>query len=231
MDAAERRRVPRLSLVSELFRVSSINQVFPIVDLSLSGMAFRLVGIEDPSELALFSVGAEVVGTLNLKREKYPLQVRVRHLRTDLVGCEFERLSDATGRALTDFLDPANLGKDLKPIPMSESGWSQPLGCLWYHGASGTDLLLWREWDGQYSKILLCMLGSYVQWEEEKLVTGRFRPSHEEASQERGMIYFDTMLFESDAKPDSGKLSVAKTLILSSNLPQNLKSWCTRKLS
>lgn len=220
-EGQERRRLPRLNLTRELFRLQQNGKIFSIVDLSLDGMAIRVI---DPLDLRLFPMGCSLEGTLNLKKEKYRVMAQVRHLGVDLVGCQFFSLSEEAIEALQKFLDPSFLGQELRPIPSAEGS------TIWYHGPPGTDLLFWHKSDGEYHRFLACVHGSYVQWDLiEMLVTGKTKPSHEK-SEVRGAIRFDMMLLEKDSEPDPGKLNVAKNLILSSNLPQELKKWCVRRL-
>src|ERR1700751_5635223 len=89
----ERRRLPRLNLSGEQFRLSQNGKIFAVVDLSRNGMALRLL---DPEDLRIFSVAAEIQGQLNISREKFPVSARVRNVRPDIVGCEFENLPAAT---------------------------------------------------------------------------------------------------------------------------------------
>jgi hypothetical protein len=218
---AERRRLVRLNLTGEQFRLHQTGKIFSVTDLSSRGMALRIL---DQSDYLLFPVATEFTGTLNLKGEKLELACRVRHLGSDQIGCEFEKLSAETQTAVDRFLDPVALGRELKPIPSSEGG------TLWYHGSSGTDLLFKRGADGQYSSMTLYLLGNIVQWRTEGgLATGRARPSDEQ-SESRGVLRFETVWFDPDAKVDQTKLGVAKTLILSSNLPEDFKKWCLRRL-
>lgn len=223
-NGIERRRLPRLNVTSEVFRIESgemAGKMFSVADLSLGGLSIRL---SERSEGNSFPVGSILQGTLNLRREKYPVTVKVRHLGVDLLGLEFENLAAPVRRALESFLDPAALGQELKPIPSAEAG------TLWYHGPSGTDLILWRGTDGQYKRLALFVLGSFAQWEQESgISTGRVKHSFEQ-SEVRGAVHLETLLLNADRKPDEGKLSIAKTLILSSNLPQDLKKWCVRQL-
>ena len=163
-------------------------------------------------------------GQLNIKREKFPVSARVRNVRPDIVGCEFENLPSMTQAALKRYLDPDTLGQELRPIPAAGQS------TLWYHGPSGTDLLLWRGLDGQYRRITLYIQGSFIQWEEESGVTTGLAETSQERSEIQGIVRLETMMLTADAKPDSAKLSIAKSLLLSSNLPQDLKTWCVRKL-
>jgi hypothetical protein len=222
-DGPERRRVPRLGVASEQFRLKQNGKIFSVADLSEDGMGLRVI---DRTDICLFPVGSVIEGTLNLHRVKHPVRAQIVRLDGDHVGCRFQELSQETQAALLSFLEPAVLGRELKPIPSSAGDG----GTLWYHGPSGTDLLLWRSMDGQFKRFSLFTQGGFVQWEEETgLSTGQSENSDEQ-DEIRGVIRFETMLLKADEKPDPEKLSIAKKIILSSNLPQDLKGWCARKL-
>jgi hypothetical protein len=222
-QSEERRRLPRLNLSGEQFRLTQTGQmngkIFAVVDLSRNGMALRLIDSED---LRAFPVAGVVEGQLNLNRQKYQVSARVKNVRPDVVGCEFENLSVGIQDALKRCLDPEFLGKELRPIPASGS-------TLWYHGPSGTDVLLWRGVDGQYRKMTIYIQGNYIQWESDQgASTGRALISQERA-EVQGILRFETLMLMADQSPDSAKMKVAERLLLSSNLPQDLKTWCVRK--
>jgi hypothetical protein len=218
-DDLQRRRVPRLNLTTEQFRHAQNGRIFSVADLSIDGMALRVL---DRNDLALFPVGVRFEGTLNIRRNKFPIKAQVRHLGTEMVGCAFDDLNDKTREIINSFLDPAVLGQELKPIPATDGV------ALWYHGPSGTDLLLWRSADGQYVRMMLFVLGSYAQWDVSGgVVTGRLSASFER-SEIRGVIRLETMLLQPDEKPDADKLNVARVLLLHSPLPEDLKGWCAR---
>jgi hypothetical protein len=44
------------------------------------------------------------------------------------------------------------------------------------------------------------------------------------------MVSIDPLLLERDSRTQPNRLQVAKTLIVSSNLPKDLAQWCLRKL-
>ncbi len=183
-------------------------------------MALRVL---EENDLLAFPVGAHVEGIVNLNREKYPVQARVRHVGPELVGFEFENLTESVSSALNRFLDPSVLGTELKPIPSNENS-------LWYHGPSGTDVYLWRGVDGSYKRIAIVVLASFIQWDETSgISTGQIESSFE-PSEVRGVVRFETLLLKPDAAIDSRKLAIAKTLLQSSQLPQDLKAWCVRQL-
>jgi len=218
----ERRRLPRLNLAGEQFRLDRSGKIFSVSDLSAEGMALSLLESED---LKTFPVAARLSGTLNLHGAKYAIHAKVRHVAPSMIGCEFEDLSPDTVTAITQYLDPAVLGSELRPIPSPE------MSSLWYRGPSGTSLFLWRMADGQFYRMALFVLGTYIQWsEQEGLATGRSQAA-DELNEVRGIVRFETLLLEPDPTPDSGKLSIARTLVNSSPLPQDLKRWCVRQLS
>ena len=220
-DPAERRRLPRLNLSGEQFRLVQNGKVFSVTDLSDAGLAFRIL---DPTDLVLFSVGAVFDGVLNLRGEKHVFKAKVRHIRVDLVGCQFLEVTEAMREELQRFLDPEVLGRELKPSPPIDAG------TIWYHGPSGTDFVLLRGIDGQTRRFTLHVLGAYVQWDRELgLATGLGKPS-QIRSENQGAMRFETLLLEPDAKLDPGKLAIAKKVLMSSNLPQDLMKWCVRHL-
>lgn len=219
-SGAERRLLPRLTLSHEQFRLDATGKLFSVADLSLKGMAVRVVERED---LVHFTVGRELTGILNLRREKYPVQARVRHIGKDLVGCEFHDLTKDVETALARTLDPKVLGQEMKPVPSNDLG-------IWYHGTSGTEFMIWRDYDGRQTKLAILVLGNLVQWDEEQgLQTGVVKSSFEE-SHVLGVTRFETLLIDRDFRIDHQKLSIAKTLLLSCNLPEELKRWCLRRL-
>jgi hypothetical protein len=218
----ERRRLPRINLCGEQFRLLQNNKVFAVTDLSVEGLAFRVL---EAADLSLFTVGAEVNGVLNLRGTKYPFLARVRHGRADLVGCQFEWMGPGLERALARYLDPVELGKELQPAPPLEGG------TIFYHGPSGTEFTLARSSDGTYTRMTIHVLGSIVQWDQTNgLTTGETTASREK-SENRGSVRYETMLLQADEAPDPKKLEIAKQLLVSSNLPSDLVKWCTRQMT
>jgi hypothetical protein len=176
--------------------------------------------LADPEERGLFSVGAPVEGTLNLKREKYALQGKVRYSSNDRIGCEFAEISGELRDAISAYLDPVRLGAEMKLIPAPD------VDTLWYHGPSGTDLVFKRGSNGQIQKIILSALGIWIQWETfEGLITGVIEPPAN-PSEIRGIHRLETFYVDEDQGLDPKKLEIAKKVILSSNLPQETKDIC-----
>ncbi len=217
----ERRRLPRLNLTTEQFRLGANGKIFSVADISSEGLALRVL---DRSDLVLFPVEMLCEGTLNLSRQKFACSVRVKHVGTERIGCRFEDIGTDLRQALDKLLDPNELGRELKPVPAVEPG------TVWYQGPTGTHLLLSRGMDGQFFRLALFFLGNFVRWEEAGgLSTGRVSSAFE-PSEVRGVVRFETMLFDADPQPDHGKLQVAKKILLGSNLPKDLISWCARQM-
>lgn len=217
----ERRKLPRLCLSSQQFR-SSTGKLFAVSDLSQNGMSFRIL---DPADRNEFAVGGSIQGILNLNREKHPISAKIRNLAGDRVGCQFENLIASTKKAISQFFDPEFQGASLKPIPASA------FSTLWYHGECGTELLLKRNPDGKFQDLNLYFSGVYVQWiDPEGLSTGSIKDTGE-SGETMGIVHLQSCLLEKDPAPDSEKLNIAKKIILSSNLPQDLRTWCVRQFS
>jgi hypothetical protein len=213
----ERRFLPRLSLSSEQFRQSATGKIFSVTDLSISGMGLWLF---DPEDLRLFSVGGLLEGSLNLKREKYPILARIQNLSADRIGCKFENLSQECSDAIALFLNPETLGANFKLIPFMERN------TLWYHGPSGTDLMITQTADGKNQRIILYVLGAFIQWDEkEGLTTGRTAPA-DVYSEIRGIHRLETLYLDPDLELDTEKLGIAKSVVLSSNLSAEIKGQC-----
>lgn len=220
-DRTERRRMPRLQLAAEQFRDSRNGKIYSVADLSRSGLALRVL---DEGDLALFPVASVFSGSLNLRREKHPVRVRVCNVARGRVGCEFLEVEGPVAKALEAYLEPSVLGHELRPLPSSERG------TIWYHGPSGTDLILWRGSAGRFRRLALVVLGLWVHWDEETgLCTGAVRETRDDG-ETRGVIRFETLIVDRDERPDGGKLHVAKTVLLSSNLPEDLKRWSAVQL-
>ncbi len=215
----ERRRVPRLALTHEQLRNGPTGKVFSLIDLSENGLAFRLL---DSEELIHFPVGSEFKGWINLKRVKYEISAKVRHLGRDWVGVAFGELPVESRLALQSFTHPENLGAELRPLPSQD-------GAIWYHGPTGTDLMFWFGENLKIVRMFLLVHGFYVSFESEILQTGN-AVSHGERLELRGLIQMDSLPLLPDSVPDPNKLSIAKRLTLSSNLSVDLKKWCVRTM-
>lgn len=218
----ERRRVPRLSLASEQFRLAENGKIFSVDDLSIEGMGLSLIERED---LILFPPGRVVSGDLHIGDEKVHVDLHIKTIHGKTVGCRFQELSDLAKRSLEVFLDPNRLGKLLKSMPAH-----QEERVIWYHGPGTTDLIIWKGPDRISRRFVLYVYGSFVQWDrEEGLISGRTLATDQE-SEVNGVVRLETRLLEEDPKPDQGKIEIAKKIILSSKLPEEIKFFCSERL-
>ncbi|MFN7684111.1 MAG: hypothetical protein ACK5QT_01695 [Oligoflexia bacterium] len=212
--------LPRLALSAEQFRLSTNGKVFGVADLCLTGMALTLL---DESDRLLFPVGMKFEGTLNLNRVKYALCAVVRNLRGDHVGCEFQEIAPSFSEALGQWLDPVKLGDSLRPIPAGSKS-----DFVWFNGRSGTEIYVWPE--SQQSgapavrRAWVVLWGrEFVEWDQLAGVrTGllKFGPNRDSV---QGMLRWADEQLVADPEPDSAKLNLAKTILLSSKLPENWK--------
>jgi hypothetical protein len=218
----ERRQLPRVILGTEQFKMAGSGRVYSVADLSMTGLA--LWG-SDPAEWGEFSVGLKLEGTIKIREERFPLEMRIRNLSKNRAGCEFLSVSPAWVEALQNFFDPESLGRSLKPIP------SMDRGMLWYFGASGTHLSLRRLSDGQFDQLTLCFLGNMVQWDAEGGIRSGRLVSSDLPSELHGIFRLDTLFFEQDSSMDKEKLEVAKKVILSAPIPEDVRGWGSRQFS
>jgi hypothetical protein len=73
--------------------------------------------------------------------------------------------------------------------------------------------------------------GTFVHWDVEKGITTGLCTSAEEKSEIRGLLRFETLMLDPDDSVDLTKTEVAKTILVSSNLPEVLTKWCVRQLT
>jgi hypothetical protein len=221
--AEEKRRIPRLQLSSCQFRLKQNGKIYSVHDLSDEGMALTLLEEQD---LLLFPIGTQLWGTLNLKGEKCTVKMQVIYVHRNVIGCRFSEATDEFKAALSRCLDPKVLGKELKRIPSLETK------SVWYHSKTGCDLIFFGAESTdvkRIQKVLCCVLGHFVQWDKAVGVsTGTTRSAHN-IPESWGLLSYETMVLSLDPAPDSEKLSIAKKVVLSSNLDTDLKDWCLKQ--
>lgn len=217
----ERRRLPRVNLPTEQFRLSSNGKVFGVADLSPSGMSLRLLNIEDR---VLFSIGTKIQGFINVGQKKHSVHALVRNLRGNHVGCEFFNLEKEVSEDLTRWLDPLELGQSLRLMPTPVGFGGCALDWVWYHGRSGTEVL--ARVNQSIEKVVVVLWGAYfVEWcSHLGLSTGTVRFSDGQDSVQ-GVFYVSPEWFKADQESDSQKLDLAKSVLSYSKVPDSWKSW------
>lgn len=221
--AEEKRRIPRLQLSSCQFRLKQNGKIYSVHDLSDEGMALTLLEEQD---LFLFPIGTQLWGTLNLKGEKCSVKMQVVFVHRNVIGCRFSEATKEFKAALSRCLDPKVLGQELKRIPSLETK------SVWFHSKTGCDLIFFGAESTdvkRIQKVLCCVLGHFVQWDKSMgISTGSTRSAHN-IPESWGLLSFETMVLSRDPSPDSEKLSIAKKIVLSSNLDTHLKDWCLKQ--
>ena len=213
----EKRRLPRWRLERVLFRSTLQGRLFSVVDLSTQGMSL-LMSEED---LPHVSPGLCLQGVISIFSQKFQVQARVKSRYGNRVGCEFESLLESVQTHLADLLDPVSLGARLRPIPFQDQK------AEWFVGPGGTSLMLQRGKGSQVSHVAVFILGTYSFWEKSfGWRTGTLIPSHDRV-EARGLFQLHSHFLQPDEELDSLKLSIAKKLILSSNLSESLKVYCS----
>jgi len=172
----ERRRIPRLDLTTDQFKLAQNNKIYQVCNLSPMGMAIRVL---ENCELIHFTVGREISGVINVHGGKVEINARVKNVRGCNIGCEFHSLKDEVKSDLNNYLDPQRLANDLHLVPAGDTA------TLWYHGPSGTDILFWNKGNGEphaFYRFSVFVFGTFVQWEAEGgITTGRTLASDEMA--------------------------------------------------
>lgn len=184
------------------------------------------LGVLEEQDLILFPIGTQLYGTLNLKGDKVSIKMQVVYVHRNVIGCRFSEATKEFNTALDRCLDPKVLGQELKRIPSLETK------SVWYHGKTGCDLIFFGSESTNLKliqKVLCCVLGHFVQWDKALgISTGTTRSAHH-IPESWGLLSFETLVLSKDPNPDSEKLSIAKKIVLSSNLETNLKDWCLKQ--
>lgn len=218
----ERRRVPRISLGTEQFKMAASGRLYTVADLSAHGLA---LWAPDPAEFTEYAVGMTLEGVLKVGGGKFPVRIKIRNRTKQRLGCEW--LAPATDllEAVQRCFDPEILGKSLKPIPSPERNF------LWYFGLSGTHLSLRRLNDGQFDLLSLCFHDAYVQWTAQSGVQSGTVVVADFPEETQGIFRVDTLFFKPDSSMDKKKLEIARKVISSSPLPEEVKGWGVRQFS
>ena len=205
--AAEKRRLPRFHISPCQFHDRRMDKNFSVQDISLGGLAIRLV---DHNDLGEFAVGSDHPGVVKLDGVKIDGQFRVRFIRGLLIGAEWVNAS----RELIEHLDKIShaeaLGKGLKKFEIAEMP-----DITWFHHPVGIDLLLYASGVEGVSGIhrwILYYHQGVIHWEKtEGLRTGRALAEDDEG-QIHGVVRLETRLMDYDDAPNPMMLETAREL-------------------
>tara|TARA_Y100000590_G_scaffold458432_1_gene613130 strand:- start:2901 stop:3545 length:645 start_codon:yes stop_codon:yes gene_type:complete len=204
---------------SEQFRYQKNGKIFSISNLSQNGMAFHLL---DPEDGIHFTMGAVLEGCLNLHGEKVSVEAKVVRVSSEEIGCEWSNLSPGSLTLLESFLDPIRLGRSLKPMLSAGE-------MIWFHGPSGTDLLLHSDSKGELVRILLYLYQSYLLWEPDRKETGSYFFEKEEG-ENFGAVRFEMRTHSPSELIEKELVKKGISIIQSSVLPNKDQEECVRRL-
>ena len=188
-------------LSAEQFRLTLNGKIFSVIDLSSARHGLTHPG---SAGLSSFSGGHPDRGHAQPCGRKTRRDGKRRHLGAETVGCEFEKLSDET---------QARFG----PVLGSAAAWG---GAQAHSVFRRRNTLVSRAFrhgfafrrgaDGQYHRMTLYVLGSFIQWTEGGgLSTGRAGPSGEH-SELRGALRFETLWLDADPNPTPASSQLQK---------------------
>jgi hypothetical protein len=210
-NASEKRKLPRFHITPCQFHDNGIKKNFSVQDVSLGGLAIRLV---DRADLPLFAVATEHQGILKIEGLKLPCSFQVRYIRGSLIGGEWVNLNDALKNHLDQISSPKHLGESLKAYDIPDSS-----DTIWYHNPTGVDLLLYLT-EGKISRWTLYIHHSFISWEQDGAVrTGRALAEDEEGYA-HGIVRVETRLIDYDPQADHRLIETAIELIKSAAIKE-----------
>lgn len=207
----EKRKLPRFHITPSQFHDHELKKNFSVQDVSMGGLAIRLVDRED---LPRFAVATEHHGILKIEGLKLTATFQVRYIRGSLIGGEWVNLDKALQSHLEQISHPKYLGLNLKPFDLPDS-----TDTIWYHNPIGVDLLLYMK-DSKIFRWTLYIHHSFLSWEQETSVrTGRALAEDEEGYA-HGIVRVETRLIDYDPQVDRRLIETAIELIKSATMKE-----------
>ena len=210
-NASDKRRLPRFHITPCQFHDQDLSKNFSVQDVSLGGVAIRLLAHED---LQNFTVGSKHQGILKIEGVKLPCEFQVRYLRGLIVGGEWVHLQEDLKSQLERISLPRFLGSNLKAYELQDSP-----NTLWYHNPIGVDLLLYLS-DSKINRWTVYLHQNFVSWDEgESVRTGRSLAEDEEGYA-HGIVRLETRLLNYDEQIDQRMIETSMELIRSAPLKE-----------
>ena len=205
---AEKRRLPRFHITPCQFHDGGMNKNFSVQDISLGGLAIRLM---DRADLGSFAVGTDHTGIVKIEGVKIACQFKVRFIRGTLIGGEWLNATRELIEHLDEISHPEVLGKSLKKYDLPEMP-----DTTWYHSPVGVDFLIYKMDTGTLKAVhrwVLYVHQAFVQWElNHGLSTGR-AVAEDEEGYAHGIVRIETRLIDYDENPDQKLIGIARELI------------------
>lgn len=212
-----RRRFKRL--ISDKCKVNiGTNGPFEVINLSFGGMR---VDLGDSQLRYNLKVNQQLPCHLFLDTVNIEINIRVRNIETQYLGCSFSELSPAHSRAISEFIKPVLLGRSMREIDAKilKSGDSE-LKMRWFQGDDNIQIFMWQTQDGENVKQEYYFLDYMMTWDKEgsivktgKIISngrrgyGRLDPS--------SVAFFDF--------PPYKAIKLGKTILEAANLPNEIK--------
>lgn len=207
---SEKRKLPRFHITPCQFHDAKLNKNFSIQDISLGGLAIRLV---DRTDLPEFSVGSDHEGVVKVEGLKTECSFKVRYVRGTLIGCEWINPSKVMTAHLDQISHPEVLGENLRLYDLPDLATT-----TWYHNPVGVDLLFYKATgDGATSQGVnrwtLYVHHTFVQWDiDGGLSTGQ-SVAEDDEGYAHGIVRLETRLIDYDATLDRKLIEMAMALI------------------
>lgn len=221
----ERRKHPRFLLSREQFREVRSGRIFPVYDLSASGLCIHV-------DEKYWQPGTIITGILNLHPDSIELSPRLVGYYGDRAALKLEAVSTYARSVLQRALSPRRLGLSLTLVREK-----LPMADYWYHGVCNTDLLLRLNPQGDISKAEVFFSNAYWSWSESsgKIATGVCQSFGREKREDM-LLAVEPVKLESidlamDAKPDDEKTRWAKGIIEAAPLEPRLKETLLKKFA
>lgn len=219
----ERRRHPRFLLTREQFRETRTGRIFPVYDLSMTGLSIKI-------DQKFWEPGQLIGGILNLHPDSIELTPRLVGYYGDRAALKLEVASTYSRSVLARALSPRRLGASLKLVREK-----LPLADYWYHGVCNTDLLLRLNQLGDVAKVEVFFSNAYWAWAEinARITTGVCQSFGKEQREDL-LLAEEPVKLESvdlclDGRPDDQKTLWAKGILEAAPLEPRLKDLLLKK--
>lgn len=221
----ERRKHPRFLLSREQFRDVRSGKIFPVFDLSLSGLSVKVDG-------RIWEPGSLVQGVLNLHPESIEVTPRLVDYYGDRAALKLEALSTYSRTVLLKALSPRRLGGSLQLIREK-----LPLADYWFHGVCNTDLLIRLGERGSLQKVEVFFSNFYWSWTDSessgRVLTGLCQSVGVEKREDVFLadepVKLEPLDLRIDGRPDPEKTRWAKGILEAAPLEPRLKDVLLKK--
>lgn len=219
----ERRKHPRFLLSREQFRETRTGRIFPVYDLSMSGLSIKI-------DEKYWTPGTIIQGILNLHPDSIEITPRLIGYYGDRAALKVEAVSTYSRSVLLRALSPRRLGSSLQLVRER-----LPLADYWYHGVCNTDLLLRLNDRGDVGKVEVFFSNYYWSWTEhsDKFSTGVCQSCGKERREDMLLaeepVKLEQIDLSLDAKIDAEKTQWAKGILEAAPLEPRLKDLLLKK--